>query len=74
MTKYMTTLKDIVDAVNDESATDRTRITLYMSRKAFESFRACCGQASASRVMETFIKAYTAEQTTRKRTARKETA
>jgi hypothetical protein len=38
--------------------TDRTKVSLYLSKKLFTAFKKKCGNASASKVMEELMDAY----------------
>ena len=55
-------MSKIVEEVKLESASDRNRVTLYLSKSVYREFRKCCGDVAVSRVIEKMLKAFTEQR------------
>lgn len=56
MDKIVVDVDRIMEKVSPR--TDRSKVSLYLSKKLFTAFKKKCGHASASKVMEELMDAY----------------
>lgn len=63
MEKMVVDIDKIMEKVSPR--TDRSKVSLYLSKKLFAAFKKKCGHASASKVMEELMEAYVGRQARR---------
>lgn len=59
MAKKQSEAQAIVDMLSAGTGDDRSKTSLYLSKRVYKDFRKACGKASPSKVIEELMKRFT---------------